>query len=79
MKDISNGNMIYIMGITVGISECLMYSSTAFFIHKIKRRIALMWSFILSIIGCGIFISYGLHSYELSCSNCIQGIYDIIN
>lgn len=61
------------MGVVLGVTEMLAYGVTTVVIHRIRRKFALQISFILSIIGCFIFLSYGLDTYHVDCEQCAKG------
>ena len=52
LDDISEGNMLYIMGAIIGFGEMSTYIGIAMVISKMPRRKWLLVSFIVSLVAC---------------------------
>ncbi|CAD8078084.1 unnamed protein product [Paramecium sonneborni] len=74
LQEISIGNMIYKLGIFLGISELIGYSSITYLIPKLQRTYYQKLFFCIQILGCLSFLYYGITSYQLQCQRCVEEI-----
>ncbi|CAD8155960.1 unnamed protein product [Paramecium pentaurelia] len=78
LQDISIGNMIYKIGILLGISELIGYSMITYMIPKLQRKYNQIFFFSIQILGCLSFLFYGISQYKLECQSCFEEIVVIL-
>ncbi|CAD8077349.1 unnamed protein product [Paramecium sonneborni] len=78
LQEISIGNMIYQLGIFLGISELVGYSLITYLIPKLKRTFYQKLFFYIQILGCISFLYYGFTQYQLQCQGCVEEIIVIL-
>lgn len=74
LAELGDGDMIYVFGLFVALSELLSYFLIQNSIQHLPRRLSSVMSFLLAILACALFAVYGLsaHSATVNCTFCLK-------